>query len=843
MLRLVLKQTLARRGRLALTLVAVALGVTFVTGSLVLTDTSNRVFDDQFATAASGVDVSVRDAVTFDSAMGVEVERDPLPPALLDRVTSVEGVAGAAAVVKGSGLIQHRGKAIVPRGPSLLSSWSPAPFGSFELRTGREPTGAGEVVVDVATARQHDIAVGDEVTVQSEQVKPLEVVGLAGFGDQDGLPNTTVALVSTPTAQSLLGLGNRFSELLVVADAKTSTGTLSERLRAVVGSSYDVAASRDTAGASAQAAKDQLEYLQIMLFVLAGAAFVIGGFLIANTFSIVVSQRTQEIAVLRAAGATGRQVLASVLGEACVVGVVGAALGSGLGILAATGLREVAAGFGVVVPESGLVVLPRTVAVAAALGVLVTLVSALGPARRAARVAPVTAMRAADSSSRPTRRRTVAGTVVAALAGSTVALGIRDDMPALLAALGAALTLIALVILGPALTPGVAGVLGRPLRGMGVPGLLASQSARRTPRRTAATVLALAFSLGLITFMAVLATSLKDSIRSNYAEYVSAELVVESTRGEMLGGLAPVVHHHVEALDEVAVASRIRYGHWKDGGATRALTAVDPATVTAVTRLEMVDGSVDRLAGGGIIVSEQVATDRGLDVGDRLPMTFSRTGRQQVPVVGVMDDGASQALSTDYIIGLDTYARHFSERMDASVYVGVADGVTVAEARAAVEEAVAELPTAEVRDQQAAVDGRAAMVDQVLGLVTVLLLFTVLIAMLGITNTLALSIIERTREIGLLRAVGMTRSQLRWTIRGEALLIAVLALAFGAALGLALAATAVSVLGRSAPVAFSVPAGWLAAVLFLALATGVLAGILPARRAARLPVLDAVATE
>ncbi|HET6562865.1 MAG TPA: ABC transporter permease [Marmoricola sp.] len=841
MLRLVLKQTLARRGRLALTLVAVALGVTFVTGSLVLTDTSNKVFDDQFATAASGVDVSVRDAVSFDSAMGVEVERDPLPPSLLDRVARLDGVADAAVVAKGSGLIQHRGEAIVPRGPSLLSSWSPAPFGSFELRSGREPR-AGEVVVDAATAAEHDISIGDEVTVQSERVEPLEVVGLAGFGDRDGLPNTTVALVSTPTAQHLLGLGDRVSELLVVADEGTSTGALAERLRQEVGASYDVAASRDTADASAEAAKDQLEYLQIMLFVLAGAAFLIGGFLIANTFSIVVSQRTQEIAVLRAAGATGRQVLVSVLGEAVVVGAVGSAVGAGLGILAASGLREVASGFGVVVPESGLVVLPRTVAIAFALGLLVTLVSALGPARRAARVAPVAAMRAADSGSRPTRRRTFAGSAVAAVALGGVVLGLAGG-PALLVASGAVLALVALVVLGPALTPALARVVGRPLRGMGVPGLLASQSAHRAPRRTAATALALAFSLALISFMAVLATSLKDSIRSSYAEYVSAELVVESARGEMLGGLAPMVHHHVEALDEVAVASRVRFGHWKDGRTTRALTAVDPGTIADVTRLEMVEGRISDLAGGGIVLSEQVAADRGLAVGDRLPMKFSRTGRQPVPVVGLMTDGAAQALSTDYIVSLGTYARHFSERMDASVYVDVADGVAVDAARAAVEEALAELPTAEVRDQQAAVDGRSAMVDQILGLVTVLLLFTVLIAMLGITNTLALSIIERTREIGLLRAVGMTRGQLRRMVRGEALLVAGIALVIGVLLGLGLAAAAVAVLGRSAPMAFSVPLAWLAGVLVLALVAGVLAGLLPARRAARLPVLEAVTAE
>jgi putative ABC transport system permease protein len=341
----------------------------------------------------------------------------------------------------------------------------------------------------------------------------------------------------------------------------------------------------------------------------------------------------------------------------------------------------------------------------------------------------------------------------------------------------------------------------------------------------------------------VLATSIKESIRTSYEEYVTADLVVESARGEMLGGLAPVAHHHVAALDEVGVASRVRYGHWKDGRTTRALTAVDPSTIGRVTRFEMVAGEAGSLARGGVVLAEQVAADRGLTVGDRLPMTFSRTGRQVLPVVGVLSDGAAQALSTDYIVSLATYARHFSERMDAGVYVAVADGVAVDDARPALVEALAELPTAEVRDQQAAVDGRSAMVDQVLGLVTVLLLFTVLIAVLGITNTLALSIIERTREIGLLRAVGMTRSQLRRMVRGEALLVAVTALVVGVALGLASAAVAVAVLGRSAAVTFAVPLTWLAGILLLATVTGVVAGILPARRAARLPVLEAVSVE
>jgi putative ABC transport system permease protein len=841
MWRLILRNTLARRARLAFTMLAVVLGVTFVTGTLILTDTSKQVLDDQFRTATSGIDLTVRDAAAFDSAMGVEVQRDPLPPQTVDRVRAVSGVAGAEPIVRGQGLISADGAAIVPSGPSLLQSWTPPPLGAFTLRAGRAPSADGEVVVDAATADKYGIIIGQSVTVQAKTTLPARVVGLAGFGDRPGLPDSTVALVSLPTAQRMLHLDGAVTEVAVTAADGVDTGALQRRLGATLGAGYEVTASRDLAAAASAAAQNQLGFLRVMLLALAAAGLLVGAFLIANTFSIVVTQRTHELAVLRATGATGRQVLASVLGEALLIGLIASVGGIGAGIGAAVGLRNLAGAFGIALPDGTMVVAGRTVLISLAVGVLVTVLAALGPARRAARVAPVEAMRHSSATEPISTARTVGGLITAAAGVIGVAAAASGAGSMALLAVAAVALIVGLTLAGPALAPPVTRLLGRPLHAVGMPGRLARESAARMPRRTAATALALALGLALVTFTAVLATSVKHSVQRTYTEAIIADYVIESARNEMLGGLPMTVHHHVAGLPEVAVASRLRYGHWKDGQATAALTAVDPTTLPRVTRLKMTAGRLDALRSGGIVLAEHVAAERGLTVGDVLPMTFSRTGNQRLPVVGVLRDRDAQALQTDYVVSLDTYAKHYAEDVDASIFVKLADGVRPDAGQQALTAALADTPTAQVRDQAAAVAGRTATIDQVLGLVTALLLLTIVIALLGITNTLALSVFERTREIGLLRAVGMTRTQLRTMVRGEAALIAAVATVVGIALGVALGAGAVTVLGETAQATVVLPVGQLAVIVAVTLGAGLIAGLLPARRAARLDVLTAIA--
>jgi putative ABC transport system permease protein len=840
MWRTTIKTAAARWRRLLLTGAAVVLGIAFVTGALVLTDTSSQVFDGQFADASAGVDLVVRSPAAFGAAMGVEVERDPLDERLLAEVRATPGVRAAAGKVTGSALLVVDQTPVVPDGPSLGLSWEPAPFNPFTIRAGRPPAADTEVVVDAATAAKRSISVGEQLSVQLEGGQQrFTVVGLAGFGQGDGLPNATVALFAHGTAQRLFDLDGKVSEILLVTDGPTDG--VRDRLAERLDDRVEITTAQATAAASAAAAKDQLGYVKTMLLVLAATALLVGAFLIANTFSILVAQRTRELAMLRAVGATGRQVTVSVLAEAAALGLLASAAGSGLGIVAAAALRRLVTAGGVDLPAGALVVAPRTIVLGLVIGLSVTLLSTLAPARRAARIAPVTAMRDAAVARPMSRRRTVTGLalVAAAVAALTAAVAGRS-LP--IVGLATALILTGVTLLAPAGIGPVVAALGRPLTRLGVAGKLSRANAVAAPRRTAATATALAIGLAVVTFMTVIATSVKSSIAEGFDDVITADAIVESARGEMLGGLSPQVHHHISELPEVAVATPLRFGHWLDGNASKALTAVDPATLPAVAKVDMLAGDLAALRDGGIILAANDAANHGVTLGDQLTMTLPRSGDQRLCVVGIVDDASASALSTGYLVSLETYAKHFGEDVDASVLVRFAPGVAAERGMAKIRQAIAEFPTAAVRDQAEARASRTSTVDSVLALVTVLLLLAVLIALLGIANTLGLSIIERTREVGLLRAVGMGRRQVAWMVRLEAVLVAAVGAVAGVALGLLFGWVAVAALTAQATVRFTVPATQLLAFLVVAAIGGGLAGMLPARRASRLDVLAAVSS-
>lgn len=835
MIRLAVAQIIAHRIRLALTVLAVMLGVAFVSGSLILNDTAQKLFDEQFATATAGADVTVRTATAFDSGMGVEVERDPLPADTLDRVRAVAAVDSALPVVRGAARLERRG---VDLGGIQLSTWIAQPVGSYPLLAGRAPIGADQIVVDKATADALGLSVGELVVVIGDTRSELVVVGLVGFGDGDGPPVGSVALTTLATAQSVLGVGTGLSEILVTSDSPV--GELQRLLSDELGSTVQVATAQDLAAAGAEQASANLELLQIVLIAMSVAALLIGAFLIVNTFSIVVAQRRRELAVVRAVGATGAQVLGSVLVEAVVVGLVASTAGIGLGVASSVGLRLLADASGVTVPEGDLTVEPRTVIVAVLVGVVVTVVAAVGPARRAASISPLAALRSSAAEAPHLGRGRVVAASVMLAAGAALAVLPSYGQPMLLLGLGLVIFLVGVVTAAPlALRPLVAavGAFGTAT----VPGRLARASALRSPRRTAVTVMALAFGLALMTFVSVVGASVKSATGEQYREVISADVVIESAGQEMLGGVHAAVYDEVLQVEQVGVATRLKYGHWRDGATTSALTALDPVAIQDVAHIRMAAGSLSALATGGVVVAERVADERGLEIGDSLPMTFARIGDTDVPIVGIIADGSAQALQTDFFVSLDTYAELFTEDMDASIFVLATPGTTASDLTAALDDALEDHPTVQVRDQAAVIAGRTQTVDQIFGLVTVLLAFAMIIAVLGIANSLALSITERTREIGLLRSLGMSRSAVAWMLQAEALIGAVVAVITGLALGMLASFAAVGALSTVAPLGMEVPVAQLTTLAAIVAAAGLLAGVVPARRAANLPVLEAIA--
>jgi putative ABC transport system permease protein len=840
MFRLTVKQVLAKPVRLVLTFLAVALGVSFMSGSLVLTQTSQRLFDQQFEVAAGGSDITVRSAAAFGSAMGVEVERDPLPADLAERVKSVPGTALAVPVAEGQGLLAFHGEPIVPRGASILTSWSGA-AGAYTLQDGREPRADREVLIDRSTAEAEGIRIGDTVRILAGDNAAFTVVGLAGFGDADGVPNSTVAITTLPAAQEMLELGDRFSDVLVAASPDVQVPQLQRELVAELGADFEVVSNQNLASASAEAAKENLGYLQLALLAMAGASLLISAFLIANTFSIVVTQRTRELAILRAAGATGGQVTRSVLAEAALIGVTASLAGVGLGVGMSLVLRDLVSGAGMPLPQGPLVVSGSTILIALVAGLAVSVVSALAPARLAARVSPVTALR--ESSAEPPRlrrsRRIVGAALITTGVGALVAVAV--GAPEFILALAAVLMVVGVTMVGPALVPVLAKSLGVPLRALGPAERMGADALASSPRRTTKTVVSLALSLTVVVFVLLLGSSVTGAIRETFRETITADLTIESARGEMLGGLPAEVHHHVAESELVAVASRMQFGHWKDGEVVRALTAIDPDTIGKVTDVQMTEGALAGLSDGEIVLAAHLAEDEGLAVGDEFEMTFANTGNQRLRISGFVSDDDAQVLSTDYIVSLGTYDEHFAEHMDANIFLELADGVAVADAKEQLEDLLSDFPTADVRDQEAAAAGRATMVEQILGLATVLLMLAVAIGLLGIANTLALSVSERKREIGLLRAAGMTRGQLRRMLRAEAMLMALLAVGVGLVLGAAFAVTTVLALSRTTPITLELPFGVLAALAAGTVLAGLLAGVAPARRAGKIDVLDAIA--
>lgn len=845
MWRVTWKGLLAHKLRLALTALAVVLGVAFVSGSFILTDTIERSFGDVISQTAGGVDAKVRPAgASADFATGFSQERPTVPTALLDEVTEVDGVAAADPVVSGSAqIVGSDGQPIGGMGPPTLGFNAPSHpgFGGIETREGRLPEADGEVAIDAYTVRTQDFEVGQEIEISvGRAAEEFTLVGVVGFGDADNLAGATVALFDLDTAIARFSPDGDYDEIDVLAEDGVSDDALAERLAATVGDEYEVVTAEQLVDENTEAVGQALGIFSTALLVFAGVALFVGVFIIVNTFSIIVAQRVRELALLRAVGASRRQVMWSVLGEAGLIGLIGGVTGLALGAVLAIALRAMLAAFGVELPAEGLVFQPRTVIVALVVGLVVTVAAAVMPALRATRIAPVQALQAVavPPSASQGWFRSAAGALVGLVGVALLVAGLFGGAGPTVLGGGAVAVFLGVALLAPLVARPIVRFLGWPVaRWSGVRGELARENAMRNPRRTATTASALMIGVGLVGFVTIFAASMTASIGDAIDEVYLLDYDVRSASFQPIPA---DVADDLGELDEVSLALAQRMGTFTVDESSGFLMGVDADRIDEVYDLEVLDGSLDALGDGGVLVSESAADGQSLTVGDALDMEFPATGEASLEVVGIFD-GAS--IDVDYMLDTATYQEHYQGDQVFAVGVRLADGVDLDAGQAAIDEVLEAYPGVQAMDRGAVREQVTGQINQLLGLVYGLLALAVLIAFFGIVNTLALSVFERVREIGLLRAVGMTRGQVRAMVRWESVLIAILGVVLGLGVGTFFGWLLVQALQDQFPLRFVFPGGQLAAAVVVAGLAGVLAGVLPARRAARVDVLAAIAAE
>jgi putative ABC transport system permease protein len=845
-----LKGLLAHRLRLALTTLSVVLGVAFVAGTFILTDTMSGVFDELVRGGAASVDVMVRAEVTAtgDTIENLDAQLPPVQESVLDEVLAVDGVARADGVVEGYAMIvRPDGEAITPMGPPTLGgAWTPE-GDRIILDGGRAPTAPDEVAIDRRTAARNDLQPGDQVSMvfASTPPRPFTVVGISSTEDgSDSLAGASFAEFERSTAHEVLDLDGMFSAISVWTEQGVDPDTLVTRLEAALPAGLNVITAADWADEMMVGIDEALGFFTAIFGVFALVAVIVGAFIIANTFSITVLQRSREFALLRALGASRRQIVGSVVGEAVVVGLLASIVGVVAGLGLAVALGALLSIFGLDMPSGALVLRPRTIVVALGVGLTVTIISSLLPARRAAGTHPMAALRAVTQQAyRPSPLRLGAGIVaaVAALAlGGVAAVG-QPDNAGLLVGAAALLALGALGASGPSLTRPILRLFGGSGARFGVVGRLARSNSLRTPRRTWTTAAALTIGLALVSSVAVMGASLKASASEAMEGFLRADAILTATNSMSGGTVPPVVAREVSELPAVGAVSAVRGGPGEIDGAAATIIAVDPGQWDAVAATTFTAGSIgDLAAADAVAVDVEVAREHGYQLGDVLPAAFPASGPLELQITAMFEP---DQLLSGWVTSTQTHAELFTGGGDAAVLIAGADGVGTEPLLAAVEQATAAYPAVLVQDQAQFRDGMAAQVDQLLALVTALLGMALFVAVLGIMNTLALSIHERTHEIGLLRAVGMTRSQVRRMIRWEAVTVALLGAVVGLVLGLVFGWATTRALADEGITAFVLPIGQLIGAVLLAAVAGVLAAVLPARAAAKLDVLRAVTVE
>ncbi|MCW3010656.1 MAG: transporter permease [Solirubrobacterales bacterium] len=838
MLRVALRGLLARKTRLALTALAVALGVTLISGTYVFTDTINSSFDRIFSEAYKGTDVVI--TPNDDLALNENGDLPPIDAAVLERVRGVDGIEQVEGSIfdQGGTFLTKEGEPFSAQGPKFVASaFDDDRFGGFSYAEGRRPETPGEVAIDKATARKEGFSVGDTFEIQAETPrKGYTVTGLTQVAGVDSYGGAAVALLTLEEAQRVTGKVGKFDEIDMTVRAGRDAEAVVDDVRAALPGDLDVRTGQDEAESQSADIRDELGFLQTALLAFAGISLFVGAFIIFNTFSITVAQRAREFALLRTLGASRAQVLRSVLGEGVVIGLVGSVAGLFLGIAVAAGLRALFKAIGFELPSTGTVLEARTVWVALSVGIVVTIVSCLAPALRATRVPPVAALR--EGVALPeTRSSRLAFPLALLLTGLGVAgiavglfAGLEDSTALLLVGLGAALTFLGVALLSPKLVGPIASVVGLPIeRRFGVTGRLARENTVRQPGRTAVTSAALMVGVALVAFATIFAAGAKSTVNDAIDAGLKGQAVLQNQDG--FSPFTATATKRVAGLDGVSSVAAVRFAEARVDGEQEGVTGVDARTFP-----DLYETPLPALTDRTIALSKTYAEDQGLVVGDTVTLTTATARQLRLRVAGLVDDEG--LLLGDLVVSNDLVARDFGLTKDSLVIVGYRGGEAT---KARIDTAIdTDFPQVEALTAKEFKDDQAGQIDQLLVLIYALLALTVIVAMFGIVNTLVLSVTERTRELGMLRAIGTSRRQVRRIIRYEAVITAQIGGVLGIVLGVFLA-----VLVSQAIDDFNIALPYvLLVVLFLAAGgAGVIAAVLPARRASRLDVLEALAYE
>jgi len=848
-----LKGLLGRKLRTALTALAIVLGVAMISGTYVLTDSIDSAFDTIFTEVRKGSSAVITGKAAFDLSEGSGASAPAFPESVLTTVRGVDGVALAEGSVDSDSttLIGRDRKAVVNGGAPNLGfaiAQGDSPFNPLALVEGDWP-GPDEVVIDSGTAKDEDFKIGEVIGVQAEgPVEQLEVSGIVRLNASISIGGATLAGFDLPTAQRLFKKVGKLDEIAVAASAGTSDAQLISNISAVLPPGTQVRSGQAQAADDAAETNEFITFLQGFLLAFAGIALFVGSFVIANSLSITIAQRAREFATVRTLGGSRRQILGSIVVEALVVGAAASLVGLFLGLGLAKLLFWLFDAVGFTLPNTGLLFETRTIVVSLAVGIIVTLLASLRPAIRATRVPPIAAVRegATLPESRFARFRTVGSLVTtglgfAALLYGLFGSGLGTTQILIWMGVGALLIFIGVSLFAARLVRPLAVSLGAPAAQFGgAAGRLARDNARRNPQRTASTASALMIGLALVTLVATLAAGITSTFRGAVDEVFISDYAITAQNN-----FSPIPVDAAEAAATTpgveAIAST-RTGEARVFDSTEFVTAVEP-TAGEVIRLDWVDGSQDvfgELGANGAFVDDGFAKDHGLSVGSPITVTVPSGKQLELTVKGIFDPPAGGSPFGAVTFSSETFDKVYDSPRNLYTFILMAGGESEQNTQALEASLGTEFPNAKVQTRDQFVDNQIAALNQILNILYVLLALSVIVSLFGIVNTLVLTVFERTRELGMLRAIGMTRRQVRRMIRHESVITALIGGTLGIILGVVLGALLIA---RVEFIEFALPTSQIIIFAIMTIVVGIVAAIFPARRAARLNPLEALQYE